>query len=109
VSAYEENGFYVSNSVQGTLQLPLPAQLQLQGGVGYQWNDYRTVAIEIGSPREDRILGWYVGLRRPVRSNLFLSGAYRSEDRRSNVDTFDTNADGFYFQLEWDIFGAPSR
>ena len=67
VSAYEENGFYVSNSVQGTLQLPLPAQFQLQGGVGYQWNDYRTVATEIGSPREDRILGWYVGLRRPVR------------------------------------------
>ena len=109
VSAYEENGFYVSNSVQGTLQVPLPAQFRLQGGVGYQWNDYRTVAIEIGSPREDRILGWYVGLRRPVRQNLFLSGAYRSEDRRSNVDTFDTNADGFYFQLEWDIFGAPSR
>ena len=109
VSAFEENGFYVSNSVQGTLQLPLFAQVQLQGGVGYQWNDYRTVATAIGSPREDRILGWYVGLRRPVRQNLFLSGAYRSEDRRSNLDTFDTTADGFYFQLEWDIFGSPSR
>jgi hypothetical protein len=109
VSAYEENGFYVSNSVQGTLQLPLPARFQVQGGVGYQWNDYRTVAIDIGEPREDRILGWYVGLRRPVRSNLFLSGAYRSEDRRSNVDEFDTEADGFYFQLEWDIFGTPPR
>jgi hypothetical protein len=109
VSAFEENGFYVSNSVQATLQLPLFAQVQLQGGVGYQWNDYRTVATAIGSPREDRILGWYVGLRRPVRENLFLSGAYRSEDRRSNVDTFDTTADGFYFQLEWDIFGSPSR
>jgi hypothetical protein len=109
VSAYEENGFYVSNSVQGTLQLPLLAQVQLQGGVGYQWNDYRTVASEIGSPREDRILGWYVGLRRPIRQNLFLSGAYRSENRRSNVDAFDTNANGFYFQLEWDMFGALSR
>ena len=109
VSAYEQNGFYVSNSVQGTLQVPLPAQFQLQGGVGYQWNDYRTVALEIGSPREDRILGWYASLRRPVRQNLFLSGSYRSEDRRSNVDAFDSNADGFYFQLEWDIFGAPSR
>ena len=109
VSAFEENGFYVSNSVQGTLQLPLFARVQLQGGVGYQWNDYRTVAAEIGGPREDRILGWYAGLRRPIRQNLFLSGAYRSEDRRSNVDTFDTTADGFYFQLEWDIFGSPSR
>lgn len=109
VSNYEENGFYLSNSVQGTLQLPLFARIELQGGVGYQWNDYRTVATEIGSPREDRILGWYAGLRRPIRENLFLSGAYRSEDRRSNVDTFDTDADGLYFQLEWDIFGAPTR
>jgi hypothetical protein len=109
VSAYEQNGFYVSNSVQGTLQLPLPVEFRLQGGVGYQWNDYRTVAVEIGGSREDRILGWYVGLRRPLRQNLFLSGSYRSEDRRSNVDAFDSNADGFYLQLEWGIFGPPSR
>jgi hypothetical protein len=108
-SAYEENGFYVSTSVQGTLQVPMPARFQLRGGVGYQWNDYRTEASEIGKPREDRILGWYVGLRRPVRANLFLSAAYRSEDRASNVDTFDTEAEGFYFQLEWDIFGDPRR
>ena len=50
---------------------------------------------------------WACGAR--SGSNLFLSGAYRSEDRRSNVDTFDTDADGFYLQLEWDIFGAPAR
>jgi len=109
VSAYEENAFYVSTGLQGTVQVPLPAEFQIRGGVGYQWNDYRTVATVIGKPREDRILGWYVGLRRPVRQNLFLSGAYRKEDRRSNVDEFDTNADGFYLQLEWDIFGVPSR
>jgi Putative beta-barrel porin 2 len=109
VSAYEENGFYVSTGVQGTLQVPMPARFQLRGGVGYQWNDYRTVAAEIGKPREDTILGWYVGLRRPVAHNLYLSGAYRSEDRTSNVDTFTTDADGFYFQLEWDIFGGRTR
>ena len=89
--------------------MPLPAEFQLRGGLGYQWNDYRTVASEIGRPREDRILGWHVGLRRPVRPNLFLSAAYRSEDRRSNIDTFDTDANGLYFQLEWDLFGAPPR
>jgi hypothetical protein len=109
VSAYEENAFYVSSGLQGTLQVPLPAQFQLRGGVGYQWNDYRTVATRIGSPRKDRILGWNVGLRRPVRPNLFLSGAYRSEDRSSNVGAFDTDANGFYLQLEWDMFGTPSR
>jgi hypothetical protein len=109
VSAYERNAFYVSTGLQGTLQVPLPAQLQLRGGVGYQWNDYRTVATEIGIPREDRILGWNVGLRRPIRPNLFLSGAYRNEDRRSNVNAFDTDAHGLYLQLEWDMFGTPAR
>jgi hypothetical protein len=109
VSAYEQNAFYVSTGLQGTLQVPMPAQFQLRGGLGYQWNDYRTVASEIGRPREDRILGWYVGLRRPVRPNLFLSAAYRREDRSSNVGTFDTDAKAFYFQLEWDILGGPAR
>ena len=109
VSAYEQNAFYVSTGLQGTLQVPMPAQFQLRGGLGYQWNDYRTVASEIGRPREDRILGWYVGLRRPVRPSFFLSAAYRREDRSSNVDTFDTDAKAFYFQLEWDILGGPSR
>jgi hypothetical protein len=108
-SAFEQNGFYVSSALQGTLQVPLPAEFQLRGGLGYQWNDYRTIASEIGLPREDRILGWYVGLRRPVRQNLFLSAAYRGEDRRSNIDTFDTDANGLYLQLEWDLFGAPPR
>jgi hypothetical protein len=109
VSAYEQNAFYVSTALQGTVRLPLPARFELRGGLGYQWNDYRTVASAIGVPREDEILGWYVGLRRPLWENVFLSGAYRSEDRSSNVNEFDTDADGFYFQLEWDIFGNPSR
>jgi hypothetical protein len=108
-SAFEQNGFYVSSSLQGTLQLPLPAELQLRCGLGYQWNDYRTAASEIGRPREDRLLGWQVGLRRPVRPNLLLSADFRREERRSNVDTFDTDANRFFFQLEWDLFGAPPR
>jgi hypothetical protein len=68
-----------------------------------------TVASEIGSPREDRILGWFVGLRRPISRKLLLSGAYRKENRSSNIDSFDTDSDGFYLQLEWGIFGAPPR
>jgi hypothetical protein len=109
VSAFEQNGFYVFSAVQGTLEVPLPAQLQARGGLGYQWNDYKTVASEIGRPRADRILGWYVVLRRPVQGRLFLSGSYRSEVRRSNVDAFDTRASGFYAQLEWGLFGTPPR
>jgi len=109
VSAFEENAFYVSTGVQGVLQVPLVARVELRGGFGYQWNDYLTVASEIGSPREDRILGWFVGLRRPISRKLLLSGAYRKENRSSNIDSFDTDSDGFYLQLEWGIFGAPPR
>src|SRR6185436_9267549 len=109
VSAYQENGFYVSTGVQGVLTLALAAKFEARGGLGYQWNDYRTIAPEIGAPREDRILGWFVGLRRPIARKLALSAAYRNEDRNSNVDDLDTEANGFYLTLEWDLFGTPPR
>jgi hypothetical protein len=109
VSAFEENGFYVATALQGSVQVPLPLELQLRAGAGYQWSDYRTVAAEIGEPRADRILGWFVSLRRPLRRQLSASAMYRQEDRRSNLDRFDTNADGFVLQLEWDIFGSRVR
>ncbi|MEE8218484.1 MAG: outer membrane beta-barrel protein, partial [Vicinamibacteria bacterium] len=104
-SAFENNAFYVFTALQGSGRFPLPWQLQVQGGVGYQWNDYRTVSEEIGAPREDRILAWYVGLRRPIGRQLFLSATYRQQDRSSNIDRFDIDAEGFILQLGWNIFG----
>ena len=109
VSAFEENAFYVTTGLQGAARLPLPAALQLQAGLGYQWNDYRVVTEAIGEPRADRIFALYVGLRRPIRRQLFVSANYRREQRRSNLDQFDTNTDGFFLQLEWNIFGNPPR
>jgi hypothetical protein len=109
VSAFEENAFYVSTAVGGSLGLPLPLELELRGGLDYRWNDYRTLAADSGAPREDRILGWFVGLRRPLARGLYASGAYRAEDRRSNLDRFDVDADGFFLQLEWSPLGAPAR
>lgn len=108
-SAFEQNAFYVSTALQGSIEFPLPLALELRGGAGYQWNDYRTIAAEIGAPRADRILGWYVGLRRPLQRDLFLSASFRREQRTSNIDTFDSTADGFLLTLEWDIFGTPPR
>jgi hypothetical protein len=104
-SAFEDNAFYVFTALQGSARFPLPLELQLQGGLGYQWNDYRTASAELGAPREDQILAWYVGLRRPVHRQIFLSATYRRQERRSNLDNFDVDADGFILQLEWDIFG----
>jgi hypothetical protein len=109
VSAFDANAFYVSTGVRGVLEVPLPARFEARGGLGYQWNDYKTIAEEIGAPREDRILGWFVGLRRPVARQLWLSAAYREELRRSNIPRFETDADGLYLQLEWDILGRAQR
>ncbi len=105
-SAFEANGFYVVTSAQASAELPLPLALRLRGGAGYQWNDYRTAAAEIGRPRHDRLLGWYLGLRRPLPHRLVLSGSYRVENRYSNLDRFDTDSSGFLLQLEWDVLGA---
>ena len=109
VSAFEDNAFYVSTGVQGVLKVPLFEKLEARGGLGYQWNDYKTIASEIGAPREDRILGWFVGLKRPIARKLSLSAAYREENRSSNIDTFATDSSGLYLQLEWDIFGTSPR
>jgi hypothetical protein len=109
LSAYQENGFYVATGVQGVLTLALPAKFEARGGLGYQTNDYRTIAPEIGASREDRILGWFVGLRRPIARKLALSAAYRDENRDSNINDLDTDANGFYITLEWELFGAPPR
>ena len=50
-----------------------------------------------------------IGLKRPLdrRSSLFLG--YRREQRRSNVEGFDSNTDGFLFQLDVDIFGRGHK
>src|SRR5262249_8845888 len=109
VSAFEQNAFYVSTGVQGVLRVPLFFGVEGRGGLGYQWDDYRPLAREVGEPRADRIFGWFAGLRRPIARKLALYAAYRREQRHSNIDSFDTTADGFYVTLEWDLFGTPTR
>jgi len=108
-SSFEQNGYYVATSLQGSVALPLPFEVQLDGGLGYQWNDYRIVANGIDEPRADRLLGWYVGLRRPLHRRLYLSGLYRAEDRRSNLDAYDTSTNGFYVQMQWNPLGPAMR
>jgi len=105
VSAYEENAFYVSTAAghaAGAAALPVP----VRGGLGYQWNDYRTVASAIVAPRETDPR-WYVGLRRPVRSNLYLSGAYRPRTARP-TSTPSPPTHRVHFQLDGTSSAIPA-
>jgi len=109
VSNFQNNGFYVATAIQGTLEAPLPLELRLNAGLGYQWSDYQVPDLQIGQPRADTILGWYVGLRRPISRQLFVSAAYRHETRSSNLGQFDTKTSAFALQLQWDILGVTPR
>jgi hypothetical protein len=105
LSAFEDNGFYVTNLVQTTGVFRFPYGLFLDAGTGYRWNDYRTIAREIGVPRADTIFDWHLGLRRPLRWGSIGAG-YQRQRRRSNVDRFDVTTDGVILQLDVDVLGA---
>jgi hypothetical protein len=101
LSAFEENGYYVSQSVQGSGVVQLPRALSLDASVGYRSNSYRTVAGEIGAPRADGIFDWAVGLRRALDRGGRIGLRYQRQRRRSNIDRFDTTTDRL--DLEWDF------
>ena len=107
VSGFEANGFYVTTSAQASLTAPLPLGLALNSGAGYHWNDYRTPAAKLGRPRQDRIFGWYFGLRRPLSRWATLAATYRKDRRNSNLDEFDSVMEGLVLQLDVNFF--PGR
>lgn len=109
VSAFEQNAFFVTSSVDLLLRAGLPWSLALQSGVGYHRNDYRTVASAIGVPRRDEIRGWTVGLGRPVTRHAFLRADYRRERRDSNIDGFDSRSNALTVQLGVGLFAARAR
>jgi hypothetical protein len=109
LSAFEQNGFYVTTALQGTFSAPLPASLRLTSGASYRWNDYETPASAIGVPREDRVFGWYVRLRRPLFGSASLSADYRRERRSSNLDEFNVVNEGFSLSLDINAFDLWPR
>jgi hypothetical protein len=109
LSAFEQNAFYVSTGVQLTYSMAVPYGLAANAGVGYQWNDYRTVSPEIGVPRRDTIFGWSVGLARPLGSFAFVRADYRRDRRQSNLPGFDVTTNGFLLQMGLGLFGTSVR
>jgi Putative beta-barrel porin 2 len=109
LSAFEDNSFYVTTSVQGVLTAPLPFSFSLVGGGGYHVNRYPTAASELGVPREDRITDWLVGVGRTITHWAFVRVDYRHDRRDSNIDFFDQSTHAFYAQLGLGFVGEPSR
>ena len=106
VSAFENNGFYVSNAFEILLRAGLPAELALRAGAGWHRNTYQTISALIGAPRRDGIRGWTVGLARPVTRRAFVRADYRRENRDSNIDPFDSYANSLTVEVGVGLFGA---
>lgn len=109
LSAFEQNAFYVTTSVQGVLTAPLPLSLSVVAGGGYHVNRYPTAASRLGVPREDRIVDWLVGVGRSITHWAFVRVDYRHDHRNSNIDFFDQDTHAFYAQLGLGFVGEASR
>ncbi len=99
VSAFEENGFYVTTATEAALTVPLPAAFSLRGAAGYHWNDYQTISPQIDALRRDRIFGWSIGLGRPLSRWAYARVDYRRDHRTSNLPGFEANTDGLMIQI----------
>jgi hypothetical protein len=105
-SYFENNPFYVSTVFDARLSLPLPLAGTLTAGVAAGWNDYPLDADGLGEPRRDRLLGWSIGLARPLTGRAYLRADYRHDRRRSNIDAFDVDSHAFTVQLGVGLFGS---
>ena len=82
-------------------------EVSLRGSLLGTWNRYRLPASAIGTPREDDIFGWSVGLSRSFGRRAFLRADYRRDHRDSNLPGFDLQTHGFVVQLGLGLF--PER
>jgi len=104
VSSFEENAYYVSDSVRASLTVSLPGELALSGGVGWIWNRYALPAAATGAPRTDDVFGWTVGVGRPFGRLAFVRADYRRERRDSSIPGLDTVNHGFVAQVGIGLF-----
>jgi len=98
-SGFETNAFYVVTGVGAESDLGLPFALSFHGALGWQRNSYQVQADGFAFPRQDRILGWSVGLGHAVTRWGFLRADYRHDRRTSNLTDFDTSGHVFVLSL----------
>ena len=114
LSAYEDNAFYVADSLRGDVTTRLPFAVYLRGGVAFQTNSYKaspqfepsTGQFEL---RRDKLRSWSVGLTRNLFEWAFVRFDYTAERRNSNLDRFDIKTRALTFQLGLGFFGKPGR
>ncbi len=114
LSAYENNGFYVADTLRGDFNTRLPLALFLRASAGLQSNNYKTspqVSETTGDLvlRQDRITYWTLGVTRSITEWAFLRFDYISERRDSNLNRFDINSRALTFQLGLGFFGKSSN
>lgn len=97
LSAFEDNGYYVSQG--GRLEfsggLPLRLRFVLTGSL--QRNDYPLAAAALGVPRRDDVRSFAIGLSRNVGDSLFIRLDYQFEQRLSNIPGYSNRTGGFTF------------
>jgi len=98
-SAFEQNAYYVNNSVTASLDVGVPLEVWARASAGYLRNSYPGVDPRIGEPRRDDIWAWTVGLGRQIGVKAWIRADYRHENRNSNIPGFDVTNDGFLIQL----------
>jgi hypothetical protein len=109
VSGFEQNAFYLSNSLSTTLDLRLPREFTARGGLGYRRNTYLDSSAFIGRPRRDNIFSWTIGLARPVTNWSYIRVDYTREERDSNIDGLDSWSRTLLLQLGLTPFAGGGR
>jgi len=110
LSAYQDNGFYVADSLRADLAKRLPYAVYLRGSFGLQSNSYKaspqfSEATGTFILRKDKLQTWTIGLTRRVTEWAFLRFDYTAERRNSNLDRFDIKSRSITFQLGLGFFG----
>ena len=114
VSNYEQNGFYVADTLRADLTTRLPFTVFVRGSAYVQTNSYQTspqLSESTGQPvlRKDKLRGLSIGVTRTLTNWAFLRFDYYAERRNSNLDRFDINTRSLTFQLGLGYFGRAGR
>jgi hypothetical protein len=108
-SAFESNGLYVTNALQLSVGLQAPLSVAFRGGLGYRWNDYQVVTLGSTLPRYDTIVGYSVGIGRPLSRWAFLRVDYSRQRRDSNVAGLSTATHVFSAQIGVGYLGGSPQ